>query len=118
MATHVRGSPQSHSVRSNRYIAVTLSDVHFGCKYANFQRSAARCASNRYRNLDGKGTFSSKIVINASALGAYSLVAFDVDQDGTRYTACAPKRECYAAKTFSPLSSLPPPQSIVIGSLF
>jgi len=35
-----------------------------------------------YRNLDGKGTFSGKIVINANALGAYSLVAFDVDQDG------------------------------------
>eukprot|EP00965_Chrysotila_dentata_P241686 6204423-Pleurochrysis_carterae.AAC.5 len=42
---------------------------------------AACCAAHRYRNLDGKGTFSGKIVINANALGAYSLVAFDVDQD-------------------------------------
>eukprot|EP00965_Chrysotila_dentata_P072930 2410610-Pleurochrysis_carterae.AAC.2 len=45
--------------------------------------------AKRYRKLDGKGTFSSKIVINANALGAYSLVAFDVIQDGKLSTLLA-----------------------------
>jgi hypothetical protein len=35
-----------------------------------------------YKNLDSNGTFTDKIVINAMAKGAYSLVASDINTDG------------------------------------
>jgi hypothetical protein len=35
-----------------------------------------------YRNEDGRGTFSPKIVINSSAFGAYSIYPVDLDRDG------------------------------------